>query len=509
MQTSQDSNASVLVLAGTPGLDIEPLVALFNAAGFRTGRRKNGNGSAAKPALRVYRKPDALRCAGRMLADQPDTTGLLIYQAPAPCIARSVAEGQDPEQALVGWLQQVEPLLEVYRQARRRILLLERDAALANPVALVSDLNQRLNLSLQAPAGKQNQEAEAEPAFDPVHLLIADRACHQDIRARRAAAELEAGALPLAAPTGVAAIDLSSTFQAYREKSEEPLRKVNGLKEENELLLSQLHQVQTQLKARQSRVRELEQALETQAGKDGAVRTSLEQENERLGGQLNRVQQELESEFLKNREHEKKIKALEGELETLKNDTTRQDELQEENDLLLTQLHQVQEELESIFLKSRENESKINVLEQEAATSKDELNKRKGRIDSLQKEIERLKNDTSRLEALQAEISRLQQDRANWQEQAESLKSKVARQDDLQEENDLLLTQLHQVQEELENYFLQNQDLTRKLKKTEKQEKELERKARQATNMLADVHRSASWRITAPIRLLLRPFLGK
>ena len=78
---------------------------------------------------------------------------------------------------------------------------------------------------------------------------------------------------------------------------------------------------------------------------------------------------------------------------------------------------------------------------------------------------------------------------------------------DLEEENELLLQQLHHVQEELESYFLENRDLQRKLDEAQKQQKEFEIQARKATNMLNDVHASISWKITAPLRFLVSPFM--
>jgi chemotaxis protein histidine kinase CheA len=80
---------------------------------------------------------------------------------------------------------------------------------------------------------------------------------------------------------------------------------------------------------------------------------------------------------------------------------------EEESALLLTQLHQVQEELERVFLKQQDSEQKGQHAQGQAS-------------------------------ALQAEKTQLK---------------------DLEEENDLLLTQLHQVQEELERYYLENQQL--------------------------------------------------
>ena len=72
----------------------------------------------------------------------------------------------------------------------------------------------------------------------------------------------------------------------------------------------------------------------------------------------------------------------------------------------------------------------------------------------------------------------------------------------LQEENDLLLQQLHHVQEELESYYLDNQQLRR-----DAEEKQAQNETLQYT--VDALHGSMSWTITAPLRFIMRPFMGK
>ena len=81
------------------------------------------------------------------------------------------------------------------------------------------------------------------------------------------------------------------------------------------------------------------------------------------------------------------------------------------------------------------------------------------------------------------------------------------RKKDLEEENELLLQQLHHVQEELESYFLENRDLQRKLDEAQKQKTEFEVQAQIAQNGLAAICSSISWKITAPLRFLAGPFM--
>ena len=352
IDSTREATPSALFLAGPQGLDTAPLASILMTAGLKKWRKEKGISAQDFP-LRVFRNDDALARASEALAEQPGAVLLLTYPAPVSFIARALTDEGMPDEGLTRWLEQAEPILDVYRRARRRIVLVEQADALANPQALIAQLNERFGLQMKNSPIANDQPAETtESDFDPVHLLIADRACHQDARARRAAAELEVSSLPLSSPGIKECIDLASTCTTYRQKSEEPRKQVDGLQEENELLLSRLQQLQAQL-----------QALEAQAAVDQSTRTSLLEEN--------------------------------------------------------------------------------------------------------------------------------------------------AQNAELKEENELLLMQLHQVQEELESYFLENKDLQTKLKSTDQEKQQFERKARQATNMLKDVHASLSWKMTAPIRLLLKPFLGK
>jgi hypothetical protein len=90
---------------------------------------------------------------------------------------------------------------------------------------------------------------------------------------------------------------------------------------------------------------------------------------------------------------------------------------------------------------------------------------------------------------------------------------------DLAEENELLLLQLHQVQEELESHFLANRSLERKLRGQEKLsqqsvglQQELLSIHQELVTSRAEVNalrESLSWRLTAPLRKILDVFGGR
>ncbi|MTW22682.1 hypothetical protein [Allochromatium palmeri] len=124
--------------------------------------------------------------------------------------------------------------------------------------------------------------------------------------------------------------------------------------------------------------------------------------------------------------------------------------LSEENELLLLQLHQVQEELETTFLNSQ-------ALTQERDEQTKLAAERQKQIEGLSTEKAVLTKAETALTAARNEQAKLAAER---QTQIEALKAEKT---DLSEENELLLLQLHQVQEELESFFLQNQALVPEL----------------------------------------------
>ena len=112
--------------------------------------------------------------------------------------------------------------------------------------------------------------------------------------------------------------------------------------------------------------------------------------------------------------------------------------LKNDNELLLEQLHQTHQKLEKHFLEHENTK-----------------NSQSSQIDQLKKEIdaERKKKTDS--------LSQLATSRNEARQALENLKSSRHEHAEAKEENDLLLLQLHQVQEELEHYFLENRKLSK------------------------------------------------
>ena len=115
-----------------------------------------------------------------------------------------------------------------------------------------------------------------------------------------------------------------------------------------------------------------------------------------------------------------------------------------ESELLLLQLHQVQEELESAFLQHQQVLAKLETEAQDrlvAQKAQAELQAALKAENSVNAQL------TQQRDALSKEKTELHQ----------RLEAEARARQDATEEGELLLLQLHQVQEELESYFLQHQ----------------------------------------------------
>lgn len=132
---------------------------------------------------------------------------------------------------------------------------------------------------------------------------------------------------------------------------------------------------------------------------------------------------------------------------------------EEENALLLEQLHKVQEALEKLYLQGKEDKKNLENLTTQVKKNQEQLTAEQTKSKQLQEQLsaeqQTTKKHKDQLAAEQKKIKALQEQLAK----APSNQKTVASVTELKEENDLLLKQLHIVQEELERYFLENQKL--------------------------------------------------
>lgn len=253
----------------------------------------------------------------------PQARFLLFYTDPESALIAALQAGADPTEFLDGWRTAAQRLVRFQRCHRPRSLLLDAEAARLDPRAMVEAARRiglilRLDESLQ-PAGE-----------DPVlERLVARRWLEREPDLALLQAELEAHAYPLGERPVVAEPTVDQLLELYR--CEQAFRRRLTAERDAQARLAQenAHEAGTQSKlavergAELARTQERLHALEAQ---HAALETSRKQ--------LEATRKQLETSH--------------KELEATHKDTV------EENELLLLQLHQVQEELEQYFLKYQE-----------------------------------------------------------------------------------------------------------------------------------------------------------
>jgi hypothetical protein len=360
----------------------------------------------------------------------PSTRLVLAYISPTEHLQQhlhGVAEitPEATEQVLAQWCQQVEALLARFHQASPRCLLVHATTAQGQPVQLAQAMFSQWNLhGLALPASPVCSPDNAPSSYQQAllaQMVSASPAAELLWQELEAIAHVASGTPPEPAPT---------IYQHWAQQAK---------------------------------------LAESQAACDAAKQAQIEH-SKQLQAEAKRVQLAIAE-----------LAATQAEKAQLAH--TEKTDIAQENELLLHQLHQVQEELEQTFLN---HQSLVAKTAQAVEQHKVQLNLSQAAsekaVAALQAEKIRLaverdtqaKLATERLAALEA--ANKAKDEQSKQLQAEAKRVQLAiaelaatqaekaqlahtEKTDIAQEYDLLLHQLHQVQEELEHYFLKYQDV--------------------------------------------------
>jgi len=299
----------------------------------------------------------------------PQTRFLLVAVRPERFIAyhiESSEEQLDPDVLFARWLQFHQALLRFHQENRDISLLVDFEDCVSQPGAFIKTCNGHFGLGLET---KHFPNVTAQDISD-ISRFIAAEICanhntHQgfvlDLQASVVPVGMHHGAFRVPSATELVAryrgmklelqhghASLISELEQVKSELEQLQAKESDGKEENELLLAQLHQVQQELESQFLKHKEVSEQLEQLKKQPKAVEQKPvdEQQVKAQAENLKKLQQELDD-----------LKSKYQQLVDREKDT------QEENDLLLAQLHQVQEELENYFLKYQDADAKVQSLE--------------------------------------------------------------------------------------------------------------------------------------------------
>ena len=214
-------------------------------------------------------------------------------------------------------------------------------------------------------------------------------------------------------------------------------------------LTSQLQEDFAELESELQAARAATSAVNANSAAADALRTEVVG----LKAQVSKLQAELEAERAKNAQALEQIKQMQA--GQVQHDAAAKQllEANQENELLLSQLMQVQEELEKIFLDKKQLEA---AAEKAAADAIVQIEAQKNITKQVELEVAKLNTSLGAVDVeLEAELAKnkveLEQLRKQVAQPTVDYSPKLK---EAEQENELLLTQLMQVQEELESYYL-------------------------------------------------------
>ena len=385
--------------------------------------------------------PHSIQLLEYWKAQDPQVVFVLVYDAPHTALTRlsledAAAPAEVLQQRLQTWVAYNSALLQFYLRNPQRCVLVHASEAEPSAQRYVQLINSRIDAPLQL----------STPDQEPQLLHPTDSAANEESAVTAAPAAPE-HSIVLTQPvqnftnSQQAHMLLAQLLETYpqAQKLYEELQAAATLPRNNPQMLGWNGDAQSRFAAWQEFV-QLHQLSR-------ASHAELLKKQE----QFTQVKQALEADF-------SKIKALLATEQSSKNElqvllqqsSQKHQESTEENELLLTQLHQVQEELERHYLDGQKLKQSLEAAQAQAKqlpTVQAELKKTQETLKITQDKANELPKVQEKLKEAQAAL------------QAAKTQKAAAPSQELKEENELLLLQLHQVQEELERYYLENQKL--------------------------------------------------
>ncbi|MBL3599980.1 MAG: hypothetical protein JMN25_08930 [gamma proteobacterium endosymbiont of Lamellibrachia anaximandri] len=480
----------------------------------------------------------------------PQARFLLFYIRAESALAHALQQGVDPERFMEAWYASNQVLIRFQRRNRRRSLLLDAEATAQQPEAL-ADACQRIGLVLR----QENPSPTLTTTVPALERLLASQFLREQSAIQVLQMELEASAQPLgeaAAHESPQPLEVYHSYQQGRvrveqltqardeqaklaierqaqltqsKQAQEKLESANEeTGQENELLLLQLHQVQEEFEAVFLQKQQIDQAQKEQDTKlkqlqqelDEAKRQFQAEEKIRKGlaGEQQKLQTQIEQLTKAKDEQAKLTTERQTQLAQARQSQEKLEaankETGQENELLLLQLHQVQEELEAVFLQKqqidqsqKQQHAKVKQLQRELDEAGRKLQTKEKARKGLAGEQQKLQTQIESLTKGRDEQAKLATERQGQLTQAKQSQEKLeSAKKETEQENELLLLQLHQVQEELEHYFIKYQDLVRELEEQTKAESSSSEEQRESEKSKP----AKTSKITVPVHALAKPF---
>ena len=440
----------------------------------------------------------------------PKVVFVLVYDEPQTAYTRftlelATAQPEELQRRMDAWVAYNAALLHFHLRNPQRSVLVHAQQVQPSASSYLQQLSERIAAPLQLPSNQLLQAAQEVPAqiaVPPVSAtdlphnaqvaLLASLLVDAHPQAQALYEELQAAAsLPLnTGSPGALALHGTGTqacYQAWQACIAQYQMLASGAKAQQELQtkIDQHIEAEARIKSEwQVAQAYAEQLASEQQEENDLLQTQLhkvQQELEHLDQQGKQQKQDLQAQITQHLEAEAKLKA---EWQAAQAQATQSASAQQaENDLLLIQLQKVQEALERLHqqdqqqtqelqaqIKQRtEIQAKLKAQElaaqaqaKQLATAQEALQKAQTELNAAQAQT-KLHNEVqaklkAQEQATQTQAKQLATVQATLQKTQTELNAaqKKTASAELQQENSILLEQLHTAQEELERYYLEN-----------------------------------------------------
>lgn len=289
---------SLLIVGSTPGAELPELLKIlnhmgghvlppdatprwqalledFNGAVSAVERFEKALDPAQKPALLPVAFDIKLPSLQQVMANLDNVALLLFYSRPEAFLMKAMSAETSAAMALAKWCTASESMLKTIQRYRSRTVLFNSESAFRSAAAFKDLCWERFRLK-----GRSEDMISVPPRkpVSAVHQLIAAQMVVQSAEVQDLLDELEASAVPSDTLSVMPKVNCEDALAEWRGQGES-----DQLKEVNELLLMQLHQVQEELESHYLRLHETEKKLRETEEKLRETEEKLGETEEKLG----------------------------------------------------------------------------------------------------------------------------------------------------------------------------------------------------------------------------------
>lgn len=382
---------------------------------------------------------------------------ILVFDSPKLLLSQLLGSEVTPnllEQTINSWLIYHQKMLDFFENHNQNCLLIEGHLAVNNLMNVKEHIqaigtNLKLKNNWQLQITDKVEETQTNPMFEIVASEILkqypESLALYDTLVEKSSIRLKNRHLP-------AKNDLTNLIQTLNLLNEQEDFKKKILIE-NANLQNQLLALMSEKQSLEQQISQnallLEQSKNTMNAEQKAQMERTEQENTLLISQLHQVQEELEKYYLQNQKTAEQLKSVEAQKQQLQAQIDAKAKLESE----LNSLKEAKQKAEQLANEQKKQAETLAQNKQKVESELASLKDAKQKAENLANEQKnKLQAETDAKKKLESEIANLKEAKQKADE-----KAKVS--NNAKQENELLISQLHQVQEELERYYLENQKL--------------------------------------------------